>query len=1074
MNPLIYKIRLCFISIFFLTTFCALAVEGGEPLERKPASTTRFYVWASAEPLTYLTDANVTIQDSRGNLIARGKTNHRGIVGFRLPNKKLRQLPLRVQTSGGKVGDQPFRGRLKALSYDVGERKPIIFLDLISTTARQMKNPRMNYAEATEAVRHTLSIIKRAAIDVLRVKNPYVDAGRLDLAIKTAGGYERFVRVLAQEAKQGKVMDGLKPLSPPIKTRNPSASEKIVRDALNSEDSPLALQATTSSSTNTSTLCTTATPGNGNTVANYGYIATASLMEVAGVPLSATEGVTGMLLASVGLDDTSPVTEALNDVATELDCISGQLTAIQDELNEIETLIEENTLQTELTNANNCANELQAGWNYYQALANGADGTINSANANLCELSGSVCGSGDIATWQTEVTSCGNSINNALFGTQGDSGGSAWAELNILTQSEYPWYTQTQAQALQSFLSYWGTTMYQQFVLQNEVFNFYGQWSNAVTFSGGPGTNSTACAYGTLAGGTTACQWQSNVQFAFPGNLYSDEIGLWNGTAINAFPGGLTLSGTFNSTTGYSAGYLANLAWTDGGYGDWSYSYPASTLAANAQTTFNNQGINPAGNAAGIETYESPQALRTMILTSSEVSALQTTSTNSTGDSLTASEFFFQAINQINGWPPSTYSAGSIGYYTSDNSSTVSGSSTGNGMQDWENVTVDLESTLSPSSQSVQLVCFADFPTCTDATSPPILAVLMGRTWWSGANNATNTNFYSLLPEPLTVPNTPVLTGLTPGDGQITVAFDPVPSSQDGGMAISGYVASCGLGTGTPINVINTNITNGTLITQSGMTSPLIVQGLVGGSTYTCVVQALNAGGLSGLPTNCPISSCSTTPSAATVPGAPQSLTAWIGYLQVSLTFQAPATDGGAPITGYQATCTNPQTGAIAGTASGTSSPLVVTGLTGGTTYNCSVVAQNSAGNSLASSTSATASYMTAPTLTSLLNYYNTEGEAEFLLGFTGSSDMGGTTITSYAAFCVSTNAATQQIVDTNVTVATLMANGSFVAPNSFTMDMVGASGTGGYTYECAIQAEDSNGEYSPLSNVLTAAPQSL
>lgn len=1078
MNTEKHTVNIFLAIVLLLTSFCVRAIEEVDAVKKITAPTTRFYVWASTAPLSYLTDANVTIQDAKGNLIARGKTNHRGMTKFKLPNRKLRHLPLRIQTSGGKVGGQPFHGRLKALSYDVGERKPIIHLDLVSTTAMQMKKPQLTYAEATEAVRHTLSIINRAAIDVLRVKNPYVDADRLELAIKTAGGYERFVRVLAQAAKQGIIMDDLKPHAAHIKTRNQSASERILQDALNPNTSSRELVTATSSSTNTSTLCTTATPDNGNTVANYGYIATASLLEFVGVPLSATEGVTGMLLASVGVNDTSPTTEALTNIANELDCISSQLTYIEDEEQEIITLIEENELQTELTNANECANDLTTGWNYYQALANGTDGSIDTANVDLCGWNGSNCGSSsDMAYWQSELETCSTSINNALFATAGNPGGSAWAELNILTQGQYAWYTQAQTQALQSFLSYWSTMMYQQFVLQNEVFNFYGEWGNAITFSGGPGTSgSTACAYGIPAGGATACQWQSNVQFAFPPNLYSDEIGLWDGTAINAYPAGLTLGGDLKSATGYNVGYIANGGYEAHGLGTWSYSSTSSTLASNAQTAFNGQGINPLNSPSGIETYENPQALRTLSITSSQLSALQTPLTCSTDypcsptqdtGTLSASQFFYAAINQVNDtWPSSNYSYDDIGYYASDDTTSVSGvQQSGADAEAWEDITVNLSAiTIPPSPSSALVLCAGEDTSCNyEQTVSPILAVLMGRTWWSGANNATNTNFYLLLPAPQTVPNAPSLTSLTPGNGTIQVAFDSVDASEDGGSSITGYIASCTTGTGTA--AITT--------TTSGTESPLIVQGLIGGSQYTCSIQAQNAGGFSAIPTTCPIASCTATPSAANVPSAPQSLAAWTGYLEVSLTFDAPTSDGGSPIIGYQATCTNPQTGAIAGAISGTSSPLVVTGLTGGTTYSCSVVAQNSAGNSQASTTNATASYMTVPTLTSLY-IYNVEGEAEFLLGFTGSTDMGETTISTYSAICVSTNAPTQQIVVTSATVATLMENGTYVAPNSFTMPMTGEAGTGGYTYECVVQAEDSNGEYSPLSNVLTAASQAL
>lgn len=85
---------------------------------------------------------------------------------------------------------------------------------------------------------------------------------------------------------------------------------------------------------------------------------------------------------------------------------------------------------------------------------------------------------------------------------------------------------------------------------------------------------------------------------------------------------------------------------------------------------------------------------------------------------------------------------------------------------------------------------------------------------------------------------------------------------------------------------------------------------------------------------------------SVTVPGAPTIGAAIAGDGQATISFSAPASDGGATISGYTATCS------VSGTSksgSGTSSPITVSGLTNGTTYSCSVKATNSAGASAAS-----------------------------------------------------------------------------------------------------------------------------
>ena len=86
--------------------------------------------------------------------------------------------------------------------------------------------------------------------------------------------------------------------------------------------------------------------------------------------------------------------------------------------------------------------------------------------------------------------------------------------------------------------------------------------------------------------------------------------------------------------------------------------------------------------------------------------------------------------------------------------------------------------------------------------------------------------------------------------------------------------------------------------------------------------------------------------SVSPVPGAPTIVSAASGGGQVTIAFAAPADDGGSPITGYRVTC---DPGSL--TATGTSSPITVTGLVSGVTYTCSVNAVNAAGPGPASST---------------------------------------------------------------------------------------------------------------------------
>jgi hypothetical protein len=87
----------------------------------------------------------------------------------------------------------------------------------------------------------------------------------------------------------------------------------------------------------------------------------------------------------------------------------------------------------------------------------------------------------------------------------------------------------------------------------------------------------------------------------------------------------------------------------------------------------------------------------------------------------------------------------------------------------------------------------------------------------------------------------------------------------------------------------------------------------------------------------------------ATAPGAPTGVTATPGNGKATVSFDAPADDGGSPITGYTVTATDAtDTTAAPIFVSGAASPITVAGLTNGHTYSFSVVAVNALGPSAA------------------------------------------------------------------------------------------------------------------------------
>ena len=109
-----------------------------------------------------------------------------------------------------------------------------------------------------------------------------------------------------------------------------------------------------------------------------------------------------------------------------------------------------------------------------------------------------------------------------------------------------------------------------------------------------------------------------------------------------------------------------------------------------------------------------------------------------------------------------------------------------------------------------------------------------------------------------------------------------------------------------------------------------------------------------------------------TVPGAPSIGAATAGNAQATVSFTAPASNGGSAITSYTVT-SNP--GGLA--ATGSASPIIVTGLANGTAYNFTVTARNAigAGAASAASNSVTPS---APPVVGLADF-NADGHPDII-----------------------------------------------------------------------------------------------
>lgn len=165
------------------------------------------------------------------------------------------------------------------------------------------------------------------------------------------------------------------------------------------------------------------------------------------------------------------------------------------------------------------------------------------------------------------------------------------------------------------------------------------------------------------------------------------------------------------------------------------------------------------------------------------------------------------------------------------------------------------------------------------------------------------------------VPAAPVITGVTPNNGALAVAFTSTASTP----ATTSFTA-----TATPAS--------GPAITATGATSPITVGGLANGTAYSVTITATNTTGTSA-------ASTAFGPSASTTPGQPlspavQNVVATPGTGKVDLTWTAPADAGTRPPTGY--TVTNLPAG---GTTVVSGTTASVTGLTAGTSYTFEITA---------------------------------------------------------------------------------------------------------------------------------------
>ena len=173
---------------------------------------------------------------------------------------------------------------------------------------------------------------------------------------------------------------------------------------------------------------------------------------------------------------------------------------------------------------------------------------------------------------------------------------------------------------------------------------------------------------------------------------------------------------------------------------------------------------------------------------------------------------------------------------------------------------------------------------------------------------------------PQGLPGAPTITSIATGVGTASVAFT---AGYNGGGTITNY---------------QYQLNSGSWVSAATTTSPITISGLSNGTTYSIAIRAIAASG----------NGAASLPASVTTPGMPaapivSAVTPSDSSLSIAFT---PGNNNGSAITSYQYQLVTAGGWATAGALN---SPIVVTGLTNGTTYNVSLRAINAVGTGAAS-----------------------------------------------------------------------------------------------------------------------------
>jgi len=197
--------------------------------------------------------------------------------------------------------------------------------------------------------------------------------------------------------------------------------------------------------------------------------------------------------------------------------------------------------------------------------------------------------------------------------------------------------------------------------------------------------------------------------------------------------------------------------------------------------------------------------------------------------------------------------------------------------------------------------------------------------------------------------------------------------------------------------------------------------------------------------------------SEMSAPSAPTQLQATAGNQSASIAFAAPASNGGSAITRYDAVSNDGHTG------TSLSSPLIVSGLTNGTTYTFTVTATNAKGTSVASDPSNAVTPATVPAAPSNVVATSAPASGTVSVAFSPPTNTGGSPLQSYT---VTSNPDSKTATGTSSPILiTGLTNGE-----NYTFSLTAANATGSSISSPASNIATPSTVPNPPTNVVAVA----